>query len=50
MAGNEFLLYLGAALIGFNYGGIFALFPTITADIFGPKNVGQNYPFVFVSY
>ena len=50
MAGNEILLYLGAALIGFNYGGIFALFPTITADIFGPKNVGQNYPFVFVAY
>lgn len=50
MAGNEILLYLGATLIGFNFGGNFALFPTITADTFGAKNVGQNYPFVFLAY
>ncbi len=50
MAGNEALLYLGATLIGFNFGGNFALFPTITADTFGSKNVGQNYPFVFLAY
>jgi len=50
MAGNQFLLYLGATLIGFNFGGNFALFPTITADTFGSKNVGQNYPFVFLAY
>ena len=50
MAGNEYLLYLGATLIGFNFGGNFALFPTITADTFGAKNVGQNYPFVFLAY
>lgn len=50
MAGNEYLLYLGATLIGFNFGGNFALFPTITADTFGSKNVGQNYPFIFLAY
>ena len=50
MAGSEYLLYLGATLIGFNFGGNFALFPTITADTFGSKNVGQNYPFVFLAY
>ncbi|RLD81278.1 MAG: MFS transporter [Bacteroidetes bacterium] len=50
MAGNEILLYIGATLIGFNFGGNFALFPTITADTFGTKNVGQNYPFIFLSY
>ncbi len=50
MAGNEYLLYLGAMLIGFNFGGNFALFPTVTADIFGNDRVGQNYPFVFLSY
>ncbi|MBN1820330.1 MAG: OFA family MFS transporter [Prolixibacteraceae bacterium] len=50
MAGSEMLLYLGATLIGFNFGGNFALFPTITADTFGAKNVGQNYPFVFLAY
>ena len=50
MAGNEYLLYLGAMLIGFNFGGNFALFPTLTADIFGNDRVGQNYPFIFLSY
>ena len=50
MAGSEILLYIGATLIGFNFGGNFALFPTITADTFGAKNVGQNYPFVFLAY
>ncbi len=50
MAGNEFLLYLGAALIGFNFGGTFSLFPAMTADTFGTRNVGQNYPFVFFFY
>lgn len=50
MAGQEYLLYLGAALIGFNFGGNFALFPTLTADTFGTQNVGLNYPYVFLSY
>jgi len=44
------LLYLGAALIGFNFGGNFALFPAATADFFGNKTVGVNYGWVFSSY
>jgi MFS family permease len=39
-----------AALIGFNYGGSFALFPAITADYFGNKNVGSNYGWMFTAY
>ena len=50
MAGTTGLLYLGAAVIGFNFGGNFALFPSITADTFGNKYVGQNYPWVFLAY
>ncbi len=50
MAHNEFILYIGATFIGFNFGGNFALFPTMTADTFGSKNVGQNYPYIFLSY
>ena len=50
MAGTPALLYLGAALIGFNFGGNFALFPTFTADTFGAKNIAQLYPLVFLSY
>jgi OFA family oxalate/formate antiporter-like MFS transporter len=50
MAGSEYTLYLAAALIGFNFGGNFALFPALTADEFGDKVVGQNYPWVFLAY
>ena len=50
MGGSQYLLYLGAAIIGFNYGGSFSLFPTMTADLFGTKNVGLNYGWVFTAY
>ena len=39
-----------ASLIGFCFGGNFALFPSSTADYFGPKNVGANYGILFTSY
>jgi MFS family permease len=41
---------IGASLIGFNFGGNFALFPAITADFFGNKNVGRNYGWMFTAY
>ncbi len=50
IGGTEWGLYLGAAVIGFNFGGNFALFPAATADLFGSKNVGSNYPYVFLAY
>jgi OFA family oxalate/formate antiporter-like MFS transporter len=50
MAGTPTLLYLGAALIGFNFGGNFALFPMITAGTFGARNIGQLYGWVFLAY
>lgn len=50
VGGSEWGLYLGAALIGFNFGGNFALFPAATADIFGNNSVGVNYPWVFMAY
>ncbi len=50
MAGTVMLLYIGATLIGFNFGGNFSLFPTITADTFGTKHLAQNYGWVFLSY
>ena len=50
MAGSEWMLYLGATLIGFNFGGNFSLFPALTADEFGNTAVGQNYPWVFLAY
>lgn len=50
LAGNRVLLYAGATLIGFNFGGNFALFPIATADTFGKKWLAQNYGFIFLSY
>ncbi|TYT76043.1 L-lactate MFS transporter [Desulfobotulus mexicanus] len=50
MAGTPALLYLGATLIGFNFGGGLALFPTLTADTFGSQSVGRNYPLIFLAY
>jgi OFA family oxalate/formate antiporter-like MFS transporter len=47
---REFCIYFAAAVIGFNFGGNFALFPAATADYFGNKNVGTNYPWVFMAY
>lgn len=44
------LFYLGATIIGFNFGGNFALFPTVTSDLFGNANVGRNYGWVFTAY
>jgi OFA family oxalate/formate antiporter-like MFS transporter len=43
-------LIIGACVIGFNFGGNFALFPAAAADFFGNKRVGTNYPFVFLAY
>lgn len=47
---NPIFFYVAAALIGFNFGGNFALFPAATADSFGSETVGLNYGFVFTSY
>ena len=48
--GHVYGFIVAAALIGFNYGGSFALFPAITADYFGNKNVGSNYGWMFTAY
>ena len=50
MVSTDMALYTIASVIGFNYGGIFALFPSATADLFGAKNVGANYGWLFTSY
>jgi OFA family oxalate/formate antiporter-like MFS transporter len=47
---SEWTLAVGAACVGFNFGGNFALFPSLTADLFGSKNFGANYGWVFTSY
>ncbi|MBN2101839.1 MAG: OFA family MFS transporter [Candidatus Aenigmarchaeota archaeon] len=50
MGSSPFLLAIAAAWVGFNFGGNFSLFPSVTADYFGTKNMGMNYALVFTSY
>jgi len=44
------MLLVCAALVGFCFGGNFALFPATTSGFFGSKNMGLNYALVFTSY
>ncbi|UCG32914.1 MAG: MFS transporter, partial [Phycisphaerales bacterium] len=50
IGGAKWGLFIGAAIVGFNFGGNFALFPAATADYFGNKNVGANYGWMFTAY
>ena len=47
---TELSLAVAACIVGFNFGGNFALFPSATADLFGAKNLGANYGWIFTSY
>ncbi|MBN1910508.1 MAG: OFA family MFS transporter [Pirellulales bacterium] len=50
MGSKEITLAIAACWIGFNFGGNFALFPLLTAESFGTKNLGANYGAVFTAY
>jgi OFA family oxalate/formate antiporter-like MFS transporter len=48
---NSFWSFAGvASIIGFCFGGFLALYPAITADYFGSKNIGANYGLMFTAY
>lgn len=42
--------WIGVSIVGLCFGGYLALFPAVTADFFGTKNIGANYGFVFMAY
>jgi len=43
-------VYVLIALIGFFYGGIIGTFPSLTADLFGPKHMATNYGMVLLGF
>jgi OFA family oxalate/formate antiporter-like MFS transporter len=43
-------LEVAACWVGFHFGGNLALFPLLTAEYFGTKNLGANYGLVFTAY
>lgn len=50
MGSSVFTLTIAACWIGFNFGGNFALFPLMTSEALGTKNLGANYGAVFTAY
>ena len=49
-SGDTTLFIIWVCAIYFCYGGNFATFPTATIDLFGTKNLGENYGIVFTAY
>lgn len=47
---NYFLFFACLAGIAFTYGGFLAVFPTLTGEFYGSKNVGANYGIVYQAY
>ena len=47
---DGYIIYALIALIGFFYGGLMSTFPSLTADVFGPKYLATNYGFVLLGF
>ncbi|MGL4606018.1 MAG: L-lactate MFS transporter [Eubacteriaceae bacterium] len=47
---NFILLVFGALLVGFAYGTLLSVFPSITADLYGLKNYGTNYGIMYLAW
>jgi OFA family oxalate/formate antiporter-like MFS transporter len=47
---NGYFIYVVIGLIGFSYGGFLSTFPSLTADLFGPKYMATNYGMVLLGF
>jgi OFA family oxalate/formate antiporter-like MFS transporter len=47
---NVALLFVVIGVMAWQYGGTLAVMPAVTADYYGPKNLGLNYGLVFVGW
>ena len=47
---NYATFLIAVSLIGFCFGGFLALFPSVTADYYGTKNIGSNYGIMYQAY
>ena len=43
-------LMVGIAIVGFTFGGMLTLFPALTADCYGLKNLGVNYGLLITAW
>ncbi len=44
------IFLVGICLVGLCFGGFLALYPALTSDYYGSKNLGVNYGIVFTAY
>jgi len=49
-AADGYWIYVLIACIGFLYGGFLSNFPSLTADLFGPKYMATNYGLVLIGF
>jgi OFA family oxalate/formate antiporter-like MFS transporter len=47
---NVLLLFTIIGVVAWQYGGTLAVMPAITADYYGPRNLGLNYGLVFLGW
>ncbi len=47
---SGYLIYVLIGAIGFFYGGLLSTFPTLTAEVFGAKNMAINYGLVLIGF
>lgn len=47
---NVLLLFVVIGVMAWQYGGTLAVMPAMTADYYGPKNLGLNYGLVFAGW
>ncbi|MFC1467693.1 hypothetical protein ACFLQY_03265 [Verrucomicrobiota bacterium] len=47
---NYTLFFICLAVIAFCFGGFLAVYPVLTADFYGVKNLGGNYGVIFMAY
>jgi OFA family oxalate/formate antiporter-like MFS transporter len=47
---NVLLLFAIIGVMAWQYGGTLAVMPAVTADYYGPKNLGLNYGLVFIGW
>jgi OFA family oxalate/formate antiporter-like MFS transporter len=49
-AAQGYWVFVLIALIGFFYGGLLSNFPSLTAELFGPKHMATNYGVVLLGF
>jgi OFA family oxalate/formate antiporter-like MFS transporter len=50
MGGHVWTFDLAACWVGFHFGGNMSLFPLLTAEYYGTRNLGANYGLIFTGY